>query len=214
MLSVGITLALFDLNNYERKSIVNRIKNLELKPTSKASVLTFFLFVFYYSLITQFGKGVEINKGSTSFFYLSFFGSSLYYLIDFLLISLLAVKVNFDSWRDKTLFSFVTLLLFLLTTKVVLPYKSAHTFLIVLHFITLMTMFLGEKKNLMNLLTYSFIIVGPLSSFFGFDLIWENVHSLYIYKKELPVVGIIGVWLIGTLYYSNNYSKIIKTRLP
>jgi hypothetical protein len=74
----------------------------------------------------------------------------------------------------------------------------------------MLILFLRERSNLINLVFYSLLVIGPLSAFFGFDLIWENVHSLYTYKRELPVFSIIGIWLIGTLYYF----KKNKTTLP
>ena len=201
LISFAFISFIFDLNHKYKIPFTQKLKELTWLPSYKALIFIFFLILFYFTLLMQFGKGIEVNKSSSEFFYLSLVGSSLYYIIDFCLLFLLFSRAGTIEIKEKLKIYFLSLFLFHITNQITLPYGNGNIILSLVHFSTLFILLVQERENLINLFCYSFFVIAPLAAFFGFDLIWESIHSLYLYKKEVPAIGIVGIWLIGLVYY-------------
>ncbi len=189
------------LNNYIITNLFTILKTNRWRPSFSAMVLLIFLSIFLFALILQFGKGIEFNEKSSLYVMTSFIGSILFYLCDLLVINILLRNVVSFSRQKNSLLIFSILVIFIVTTKVTLPHVDNFFFLIILHFLTLLLLLFKERKNIMNIILYCCVVIGPLSSILGFDLVWENAHSVYQYNKTLPHLGIAGIWLIGIVYY-------------
>ena len=190
-----------ELNNYFIKNLFFILKGDIWKPTRSAIVFIIFLAVLFYALILQFGGEIVGGNKSIDFVYVSFIGSIFFYFIDFIVINVLVRNITIQSKRRYFFLMLALTSIFMLFTKATLPYISKYYIFLILHFFTLLTLLFTNKNNIMNPVLYSIVVIGPLSAFYGLDLVWDNAHALYSYKESLPVVGIIGVWLIGLIYY-------------
>ena len=200
-LSAFIIIKALKLNNYFINSLFSILKMDIWKPTRKVLVFVLFISVLFYALIMQFSGELINNTKEAEFTYISYFGSVLFYFIDFLVINVLIR--NFKVTQKRKVFALILTLtiFFLFFTKATLPYIDKYFIFLVLHYLTLLLFLFKERKNIMNPLLYSLIIIGPFSSLYGLDIVWDNAHSIYSYKESLPLAGICGVWLIGLGYY-------------
>lgn len=189
------------LNNYFINSLLSILRTDIWKPTRTLIVLIFFLSILFYALILQFGGELINNTKETDFAYVSYLGSVFFYLVDFLVVNILVRNLEIRSKRKFFALSIVLLILFLAFTKATLPYINKYFIFLILHFSTLLILLFKERKNMINPLLYTLVIIGPFSSLYGLDIVWENAHSIYTYKETLPVIGITGIWLIGLGYY-------------
>lgn len=189
------------LNNYFVNSLFQILKTDVWKPARKVLVFIFFISILFYALIMQFSGELINNTKETDFAYVSYIGSSLFYLIDFLVINVLFRNIEVKQKRKYFALGVSLIAMFLLFTKATLPYISKYYIFLVLHFATLLLLLFKERKNMINPLLYTLIIIGPFSSLYGLDIVWDNAHSIYSYSESLPIVGISGIWLIGLGYY-------------
>lgn len=201
IISAFIIIKALKLNNYFVKSLFQIIKTDRWNPTREVLVLIFFISILFYALILQFSGELINNTKETDFAYVSFIGSALFYFIDFLVINILYRNINITQKRKYFTLGAGLILLFLLFTKATLPYISKYFIFLVLHFGTLLLLLFKERKNMINPLLYVLFVIGPFSSLYGLDIVWDNAHSIYSYKDSLPVVGICGIWLIALGYY-------------
>lgn len=201
VIAAFIIIKALKLNNYFSKSLFKILKEDEWKPNRSLIVILFFLSILFYALILQFGGGITNNSKQTGFAYISFFGSILFYLVDLFTVSILVRNVDFQNKKKNVILGILILSLFIIFTKATLPYINKFFILILLHFLTLLVLLFRQSKNMANPLLYALVVIGPFSSFYGLDIVWENAHSVYSYKNSLPVAGIIGIWLIALGYY-------------
>jgi hypothetical protein len=196
-----IIIKALQLNNYFVKNLFFILKGDTWRPTRSAIVFILFLAVLFYALIHQFGGEIVGGNKSIDFVYISFLGSILFYFIDFIVINILVRNLLLNSKKKYFLLTLALTFIFMLFTKATLPYISKFYIFLILHFFTLLILLFTNKMNIINPILYSIFIIGPLSAFYGLDLVWDNAHALYSYKESLPIAGIIGVWFIGLIYY-------------
>lgn len=201
LISASLIIKALKLNNYFVNSLFEIIKTDIWKPTRKVVVFIFFISILFYAMIMQFSGELINNTKETDFAYVSYIGSALFYLIDFLVINVLFRNIVITQKKKYFALGISLTALFLIFTKATLPYISKYYIFLILHFSTLLLLLFKERKNLINPLLYTLIIIGPFSSLYGLDIVWDNAHSIYSYKETLPVVGISGIWLIGLGYY-------------
>ena len=135
------------------------------------------------SVIDQFMPWIKLSTYTTSFF------------LFFMVLKILKSEIYLSELIHSVLF----LSIFVLCSKVVLPYLDKYILFLVVHFIFLY--FLLLQRNMMDILVYLVIIVSILSSFFGIDLVWDNNYSMFAYNKNIPALGVIGIWIIALTYY-------------
>lgn len=200
-LAAFVIIKALKLNNYFNRNLISIFSEDDWKPTRSLIVLIFFLLILFYALIVQFGGELINNNKETNFAYISYLGSVLFYLIDFMILNILVRKLIIKKRTDFLLLTLILLAMFLLITKATLPYINKYLFFLVIHFLSLFSILFKQRKNIINPLLYSLAVIGPFSSIYGLDIVWENAHSFYSYEQEIPVVGISGIWLIGLGYY-------------
>lgn len=172
-------------------------KSLEY-PTIKIWGLSLFLLIIFYAFITQFGGGVETNKFKEELFYSSFFGSFIFYITDFVMLFLL-MKIFIIEKKEAIRLMYISFLIFLLASKLALPYLSKYYIFLFVHFVTLYLVLL--KKRPSDLIIYAIFVIAPLSSLYGIDIVWDNAYALFNYQQSLPIIGVIGIWSLGLGYY-------------
>lgn len=189
---------LIQVNSYSDTSFSKELWAMERIPSKKAIALIFFILVMFYSLLSQFGGGIQKNQILDELFLSSFIGSILFYGTDIVLIM---VVINYFKlkFNHPIQLLFMCLLCFLISSKIVLPYIGKYAVFLVVHFISLF--YLSRRNNIGDLLLYLTIIIAPLSSFFGIDLIWSNSYSIFTYSRDLPVLGILLIWTVALGYY-------------
>ncbi|MEX0798014.1 MAG: hypothetical protein WD025_01130 [Bacteriovoracaceae bacterium] len=200
LLASAVVLKALKLNNYLLKNSLDLIKNSEFFPERKALVLILFLMIFFLALVFQFNVDVAPNTGGSRFLFTSYLGSIVFYLVDLFVIYSALANFPLKRKRQKALLSVALPALFLISTKIALPYSEEASLFLFLHFGSLILLLIKTKYNLMNVILYSFLIIGPMTSVFGFDLVWGDAFSLYLYPK-FPALGIFLIWLTGFLYY-------------
>lgn len=188
------------LNNYALKDSFDLLKNSQFLPERKALVLTLFLMTFFLALNWQFGGAGRLNPDGARFAAASYLGSALFYLIDVFVIYSALSNFPLKRKRQRVLLNLALPALFLAVTKVALPYIDKRSLFLFLHFASLALMVTKSKNNIMNPLLYAFFIIGPMSSLYGFDLVWGDAYSTYLFPN-LPLAGVFLIWLTGFLYY-------------
>lgn len=200
-----IVLKSLKLNNYFLKGSLDLIKEGRFLPTRSALVLVLFLMVFFLALVYQLKGGLDLNPkaslSESSFIATSFFGSILFFMIDiFVIYSAIA---NFPIVRRRQVWFLGVALptLFLVCAKIAIPYLDGKALFLILHFYSLLILVSTSKGNFANLILYSLAIAGPLSAFFGTDLVWGDTFSSFTYPDKIPSLGILAIWFTGLLYY-------------
>lgn len=198
LFAFGVMTKLTQVNSYSDTSFSKELWAIEKIPSKKALALIFFLLVMFYSLLSQFGGGIQSNQILDELFLSSFIGSILFFGIDIVFIMVVISYFQLKLNHPIQLLC-VLLILFLISSKIVLPYIGKYSVFLVVHFVSLF--YLSRRNNLGDLLVYLAIVVAPLSSFFGIDLIWDNSYSIFTYSKELPVLGVFLIWTVALGYY-------------
>jgi len=186
------------LNYYGDKKFIHYFKDMDKKPTKKSFALVIFVLAIFYSLMMQFGAGIKSNQFLDDLFLSSFSGSFLFFGID--IVCLFYLRSFFKFKEDsliKTLF--ILLIIFIGSSKIVLPYLDKYLIFLVIHFVSLY--YLGLKNNFGDMAIYLLLIVAPLSSLFGMDLVWDNSYAIFTYDEKIPVLGILAIWTVGLGYY-------------
>ena len=172
-------------------------------PSKKMIGVILFLLTIFYAFIDQFGGGVVQNQFKEDLFYSSFIGAFMFYVLDFVMVFLL-LKIFEINKEYHSKLMYLTLIMFLVSSKVALPYLNKFYVFLMIHFVTLF--YLGQKAKLIDVLCYALFIISPLSSIYGLDIVWDNAYSIFTYQKKLPIFGVLGIWGIAIGYY--HYSKV------
>lgn len=193
-----VFLSFFTLN-FSHKSLHKELLSFDYRPTwNGGAIILYFLittcFCFYFLGDFKYGKNTE------DFLYTSFLGSILYYFTDYLVV-LFILKAQQMTEKMRVTLTLYLSLLFFISTKIALPYTSQYYLFIFLHFLTLLVFHIRNQKNLMNPLLYAIIIIGPLSSFFGVDLVWDNTYSPYQINRSNITVSILFIWVFGLIFH-------------
>lgn len=196
-----VSYKLTKLNDYREQKLRDYFKSLSMKPTRKAMILSCFIIGIFYALIVQFGGGIKSNQFLDELLVSSFLGAFFFFAIDIIYLIYLNEFYKSDKLNSVNML-IVLLVIFILASKIVLPYMSKYLIFLVVHFVTLIYMY--SKKNLADIFVYLVLIVAPMSSFFGLDLVWDNSFAIVNYKEKVPVFGIIGIWLIAITYYRHS----------
>ena len=196
--SLFFTLKILQLNLYNDLSLFQFIRGLKLTPTKKIWSTVFFILVFFYALIVQFGGELTKNQFKEELVYSSFFGSIVFYISDIFILIFFDKVYDFFKYSYKVLI--IPFIFFIISSKVSLPYLNKFHIFLFIHFLTML--YFAKKHNFGDIIVYCFMIIGPLSTLYGLDIVWENINSVYVYQSSLPVVGIIGIWSIAIGYYS------------
>lgn len=198
VLSFISLVSLSQVNSYKEIKFIKNFTNMNLYPTKKSFVFIIFLLVMFYSLLNQFGGGIQSNQILDEIFFSSFIGAASFYGLDIFyliyLVSYFELKV-----KEIPLVFIICLFFFMVSSKLVLPYISKYSVFLVIHFTVVF--YFAWRKNLGDILLYLIVIVAPMSSIFGMDLVWDNSYSIFSYQHKLPVVGVLLIWITGLIYY-------------
>ena len=167
-------------------------------PTLRIWGVIFFILIIFYAFITLFDGGLIENQFKKELFYSSFLGSFCFYTSDFLMIYLLA-KVYPIKIKERSIIMYICLLFFILASKVALPYLNKYYVFLMVHFMTMYI--LSHKDHLPDIIVYGLFVIAPLSSLYGFDIVWDNAYSLFSYQKPIPAIGIFAIWGVAISYY-------------
>lgn len=200
MIAAFIVLKALRLNNYLFTSSLTVLKNSELVPERKALAMLFYFGTFFVAMAFQFGQIISNEKG-VDFVLTSYLGSILFYLIDFFVIFNLLHHNPLERRRQKILLCIALPALFILVTKSAMPYIETQTLYLALHFGSMTALLAKSKNNMGNIFLYSVLIIGPMSVFFGVDLVWADNYSKYLYPSHTSLMGTFLVWLTGFIYY-------------
>lgn len=190
------------LNSYNLIKYRTYFLKLNWIPSKKIFGVILFLLTIFYAFIIQFGGGLVQNQFKEDLFYSSFIGSFTFYIVDFMMIYILLRNYDIPKkYYNKIMY--ITLIFFLISSKIALPYLNKFYIFLMIHFITMI--FLTKKDKISDVFVYAVFIIAPLSSVYGLDIVWDNAYSLLSYQKSLPVIGILGIWGVALGYY--HYSR-------
>ncbi len=197
VLTLTLMVNILEANSNEKKSFLKELSFLERIPTKKTLALILFLLVMFSSLLNQFGGGIESNQILDQLFFSSYLGSILFYSLDIFYLIFIANFLKLEL-KNSLMTVFLCLCLFFVSSKVVLPYTGKYAVFLIVHFLLLF--YLASRQNLGDIVAYLALVVAPLSSFFGVDLIWDNSYSIFTYSKQLPVIGVLLIWSVALVY--------------
>lgn len=127
-------------------------------------------------------------------------------LLVYFLVFMGLIKAKFSSKRAKHFFTSVSLLfIFTISSKLILPYLDKFLLFLIIHFVFLF--YLLENMKALDMGIYIIGVIALLSTLFGIDLVWDNSYSMFEYSEKIPVLGIVGLWLIIIQYYKR--SKLV-----
>ena len=190
------------INRFSEFKIKNTLKRFEWMPSEKIIGIIIFILILVYAFIMQFGGGIAEGQFKEGLFYSSFVGSFLFYYTDFVILLFLIKSFKLEE-TDLNKVMYSSLILFLLSTKIVLPYLNKFHIFLVVHFLSLF--YFGRKNAYKDAFYYALFVIAPLSSVYGLDIVWDNAYSLFSFQKELPVSGIAMIWSLAIGYYQ--YSR-------
>lgn len=190
------------VNTNEKNIFFQHISHMERLPSKRVVAIIIFLLIMFYSLLNQFGGGIQSNQILDQLFLSSYLGSIFFYGIDILFLIFLG-RI-FQIKLKYSLPTFLTcLILFFISSKIVLPYTGKYAVFLIVHFSLLF--YLSSHQNIGNIISYLALVVAPLSSFLGVDLVWDNSYSVFTYSKQLPVLGVLLIWGVALGYYQRSY---------
>lgn len=198
-IALGVTLKIVNLNNNLSTKVF--IKDNLIRPTQTVVTTSIFLAITFYALINEYTVKVLPVDILSNFSMQSAFGSFLFYMIDFFLIVYLLKFFPIIRRRNNILFITFSMAIFLICAKLTIPYLNRFILFVVLNLVFLTLIALRSKKSLSDCAVYSIIIIAPLSSIYGLDLILGDNLSLYQKAADLPYLGICLTWIISYLYY-------------
>ncbi len=197
-LSFFLVTKIFQLNSYQEIHPLKKLFEKLTFPSKKIFGMSFFILGMIYIYISQFGGGRLSGQFNEGVFYSSFIGSVFYYLLDFLVIVILTQYYTLKD-DDYNKVAYTASFLFILTSKIVLPYMSKYYSFILIHFLTLF--FLNRKGSLIDCFIYSIFVIGVLSSIYGLDLVWDNSYAIFYISKSISIIGLVGIWSLALGYY-------------
>lgn len=199
--SFVIVSKIIKLNVYKNVRVRDILSLNTYFPSKRVFGATLFLLVIFYAFIHQFGGGIVENPFKEDLFYSSFIGSFMFYIIDYCLLFFL-MNVFEISKEQFSRVMYSCLIIFVITSKIALPYLNKFYLFLMIHFI--MMFYLGRKGELVDVIFYGLLVISPLSSVYGLDIVWDNAYSVYTYQKQLPILGVVGIWgiAIGYLHFS------------
>ncbi|MDH5415550.1 MAG: hypothetical protein OEW87_15545, partial [Flavobacteriaceae bacterium] len=124
------------LNHYSDIKFQDFFSDQSLWPSKKIFGMSLFILTIFYALIIQFGGGVVQNQFKEELFYSSFLGSFLFYMADFVMVYFLVLVFEIPR-RHLLRLIYPCLFLFLVTSKVALPYLNKFHVFLVVHYFTL-----------------------------------------------------------------------------
>ena len=189
---------IFQINSYQDlHPIKSLLKKLSF-PSIKIFGMSFFLLAIVYIYLFEI-EGVTTNiLFQEGFFYSSFLGACSYYIFDFLLIIILYEYYQL-SFNELSMVTYTSMLFFIVTSKIALPYLSKYYIFILIHFLTLF--FIHRKGALIDCFVYCIFVIAPLSAIYGLDLVWDNSYGLFNFTQKTPIVGFLGIWCLALGYY-------------
>ncbi len=201
LFSLYFTSRIIKLNQYNEIKFRDFFIGLSYLPSRKMIGMIVFLLTIFYAFIVQFGGGVNQNQFKEELFYSSFIGSFIFYLADFVMIYLI-LKVFEVKKEDYSKVIYPCLILFLIASKIALPYLNKFYVFLMIHFLSLFV--ISFRGKLADVFLYGLLVIAPLSTIYGLDIVWDNAYSFFSYQKPLPALGILGIWGLALGYY--NYS--------
>lgn len=198
VLASVIFISFFVLNSL-KISLKEVISSLSYRPTWDAVAIILYFGISMISCF-YFISGFSYGSNEEDFLYTSYLGSILYYMTDYFVVLLIFKSRNYTD-KMRVIFSLYLALIFFTSTKIALPYTSQFYLFIFLHFLTILTFYSKNPNNFMNPLLYCLVIIGPLSSYFGVDLVWDNAYSPYQFDRSSITVSIMCVWIFGLIYH-------------
>lgn len=200
LLSALCTVKSLMLNNYNYLSFKGFFQDKLKLPEIKVGVIVLFIVIFLYALLNQFGSELINRETEITFSITSYLGSILFYLVDIFVLFYSFVHMDLTKRQKYILMMFIPIIFFI-TTKIALPYVEKYTLFIFLHVITLSIFMFQDKSNFSNVLLYTFVVIGPLSTLLGIDLVWDNSYAFYTYPSTVPILGIFLIWVSAIVYY-------------
>lgn len=189
---------IFQINTYQDVNPIKKVLiNLKM-PSKKVFGMSFFLLGIINLYLFQIEGGTLTPNFQEDLFYSSFIGAFFYYLFDFILLILLYEYIRPPA-KEMTKIVYISTFIFILSSKVAMPYLSKYYIFILIHFLTLFFLYL--KGSFVDCLVYSFLVIAPLSSIYGLDLVWDNSYGLFHFSKETPIIGFLGIWCLALGYY-------------
>ena len=197
------------LNNYQSVGLRGFLKSTRFELNAKFIVAIFFLNVFIKLLLDSLGA-FSFNENIERKTFSTFFGNTLFYLLDILLLVIMGV--NFKLQFKKSLLTFgLYFCLFLLSTVAVITNIGSLWTIAFIHFFNLLLVSYSFPKDLFSLMVYS-LFIGVSASFYGLDIQSYGIVGLRS-SMESPfvIIGVTGIWVLFALFIGKNDSYLMKS---
>ncbi len=131
---------------------------------------------------------------------LSYTGIVIFFLVDFVFLLLLNANYNLRK-EDRLLSVFLHALIFYLGTWFSFQYEfiKVDTFFFFIFFFLL---YLGQwrRDNWTFPILFLFLVIAPISTFFGFDPVWQDQYSLFHFSASINNVEFNTLIFLSILY--------------
>jgi hypothetical protein len=150
--------------------------------------------VFQFNLLYQ---DVEYNSSLL----LSFFGTTIFYLIDYLMLMSIDHCVKLVRPRVIKGINYYLPFLFYAASLLILPNLDKNQHFLFFNYFMLVAIYYKDRSNLMNPLLYSVLAISLMSLLWGLDLVWIDKNAFLKYDQTIPWLGYFLVWLTCFVYY-------------
>ncbi len=199
VLSLFIVLKTIRLRFYDTQFI----KNFLFKVINFPRHYVFVIVIFLISFILSIGKVGRVNDdiSLSTHQFVSFMGNFVFYFVDYvLLIYLRSLFSISQKWENYT-FLLLSGFLFSVTSTLAIPSIQPVIIYLFLHMLTLLTVTLPFRNNILMGGFYLVLFVSPLASFVGLDPIWGTEFSPFELKNPLPFFYIVILWGLSFVYF-------------
>lgn len=190
------------LNLYNLPSFKKILQKKSFIPSLRILVVIFFLNIMGGALLKNYGVVGELRPNVSYLFVLtSYVGTSIFYLLDFLFVFYLLENISIVKKRNKMILLMIMGGMFLIVTNILQPYSKPNQLIILINFITLLSIYLKNKHNFINPILMCLGCVSFMTIFYGHDLVWKDQYSLIVSNKSIPVAGPALLWVTAMIYY-------------
>jgi hypothetical protein len=131
---------------------------------------------------------------------LSYVGTIAFYFIDLFIILFLLSFFKIIKNKEIFMLCLSCSCLFMLTTYISVPYSRDYIYIPVISFVNLLYWLNVKNPNWSNVMAGLILLIGPISAFFGLDLIWGHENAWYLIKLQTPAFFLIMLWILAFFY--------------
>lgn len=184
---------------YKPLSLKVFIKDQWRLPEQNLIIILLFMMI----TLLYFGQPVTQAQNYSFVFYhlITFLSFTIWFLTDYFALAQLKDLFELENKILSRWLHLIYLLSFILSFEMVIPDYFSVGLVIILHFVSILTIAGGKSKQWSNVFFYLILFAAPLASFFGIDPVWGTDFSPFKFSHMPQSAFLITIWMISLAYY-------------